>query len=61
MEGIAAKYSYRCHECKLIIDRAPHGKCPSCQSDNVWPVERLVQGAAEREAWFNRIYRRERD
>ena len=52
--------AYHCHDCQAIFDRAPRGVCPRCASSAMSSLSWLVKSAAEREAWFDRIYGRSR-
>jgi len=48
--------AYHCQKCQEIFARAPQKACPRCASRAISLLSWLVRSAAEREAWFERIY-----
>jgi hypothetical protein len=47
--------AYVCFSCKEVTDGAPHGKCPACDSDSVYPLGWVEHGEEERHRWFSLI------
>jgi len=47
--------AYVCFSCKEVTDGAPHGKCPSCDSDSVYPLGWVEYSDEERHRWFSLI------
>ena len=47
--------AYHCHGCQEIFERAPHGVCPRCASQEISCLSWLVKSTEERTAWFERI------
>jgi hypothetical protein len=47
--------AYVCFSCKEVTDGAPHGKCASCDSENVYPLAWMEHSEEERMRWLNLI------
>lgn len=47
--------SYICYSCREVFDKAPHGTCPRCESDNIYPLGWFERPAEERVRWFSLI------
>jgi hypothetical protein len=44
--------AYVCFSCKEVSDGAPHGRCPVCNSDDVFPLGWFEYSEEERSRWF---------
>ena len=55
MTTIDLATAYTCMECRKVFDSAPHGRCPCCQSQGIWPVEWFYLSQEEKEEWLQKI------
>jgi hypothetical protein len=47
--------AYVCFSCEEVSDGAPYGRCPACDSDDVYPLGWLGCSEEERNRWFTLI------
>jgi hypothetical protein len=47
--------AYVCFSCKEVTEGAPHGKCPACDSDSVYPLGWVEYTEEERRQWLDLI------
>lgn len=47
--------AYVCYSCREVSDRAPTGRCPNCNSENVHPLGWLGRRRKDRVRWLKRI------